>query len=98
MRWRPWVNAGGAAAYIGAVVLLLQFLQTQNKPDIGPIDGMGALSLLVFSVAVMGFLFFYRPAVLLIDGNKREALAYFFTTLGIFGAITLAVFAFVALQ
>jgi Na+-transporting methylmalonyl-CoA/oxaloacetate decarboxylase gamma subunit len=54
---------------------------------------MAFLSLLVFSVAVMGFLFFYRPAVLLIENKKKEAVDYFFKTLGAFGAITAIVVA-----
>ncbi len=99
MKSNPYLNAAGAAAYIGAVVLFLQFLQSlrQNTPD-SPIDGMGAISLLVFSVAVMAFLFFYRPALLLIENKKAEALSFFFKTLAAFGLITAIVFAIVALQ
>lgn len=100
MKPHPFWNAAGAAAYIGLVVLFLQYLNAigQNVPDNRVLDPMGAISLLVFSVAVMAYLFFYQPAVLLIDGKKKEALAYFFTTLAVFGVITAAIFAVIALS
>ena len=99
MRWNPIYNAAGAAAYIGAVALFMHYIESvrHDTPDT-IFDGMGVISLLVFSVAVMAFLFFYRPAVLLIENKKKEALSYFFTTLLIFGAITLALLAVVSLQ
>ena len=99
MRWNPFMNAAGAAAYIGAIALFMHYMESvrQDTPDT-IFDGMGFISLFVFSVAVMGFLFFYRPAVLLIEGKNKEALSYFFTTLLIFGAITLALLAVVSLQ
>src|SRR4051812_11953568 len=99
MRWNPFVSAAGAAAYIGAVALFMNYIESvrHDTPDT-ILDGMGIISLVVFSVAVMGFLFFYRPAVLLIDGKKKEAVSYFLTTLFTFGAITLALLTFVSLQ
>ena len=97
MRLNPFLNAFVASGYIGAIVLFLNFLHGQNRPDIAPVDGMGALSLLVFSAAIMGFLFFYRPAVLLIENQKKAALSFFFATVSIFGAISAAIFAFVTL-
>lgn len=93
MKWNPFSNALGAAGYIWGVALFFQYLSlTQgDKPDsfMAPV---GALSLLVFSVALMAFLFFYHPAILLIDNKKKEALSYFLKTLAIFGALTLVAF------
>lgn len=99
MRWNPLINAGGAAAYIGLVVLFLHYIQSirHDTPDT-LVDGMGAISLLVFSAAVMGFLFFYRPAMLLAEGETRGAVSYFMQTLAAFGLITIALLALVSLQ
>jgi hypothetical protein len=99
MRAHPIWNAAGAAAYIGAVVLFIQYISSvrANTPDT-LIDGMGALSLVVFSAAVMAFLFFYQPVALLIEGKRAEAAAYFGKTLGIFGAIVIALLLLVSLQ
>ncbi|MFA6215471.1 MAG: hypothetical protein WC768_02810 [Patescibacteria group bacterium] len=99
MRWNPILNSAGAAAYIGAVALFMQFIQSlrHDTPDT-LLDGMGALSLLVFSAAVMAFLFFYQPIVLLIENKKKEAVSYFLKTLGIFGVITVCVLVLISLQ
>ena len=59
----------------------------RNKPDtfFAPIT---ALFVLTLSVAVMAFLFFYQPLLLLIDGKKKEAVGLFVKTVGIFAVIT----------
>jgi hypothetical protein len=51
-------------------------------------DSVTAISLVTFSAAVMGFLFFYRPIMLLIEQKKKEAVIFFLKTLGIFGVVT----------
>jgi NADH:ubiquinone oxidoreductase subunit 6 (subunit J) len=99
MKWNPFLNAGAAVAYIGAVALFMGFLESarHDKPDT-LLDGMGFISLFVFSVAVMAFLFFYQPLLRLIEGKRAEALSYFLKTLGIFGAITLIVLTLTSVQ
>lgn len=99
MRWSPLVNAGAAAAYIGAVVGYIHFLESlrHDTPDT-LLDGVGFISLFVCSAAVMAFLFFYHPLLKLIEGKKAEALSYFLTTLGFFGALTIVVLTLVSLQ
>lgn len=99
MRWNPLLNAGAAVAYIGSVVLFLHFLESlrHDTPDT-MLDGMGIISLFVFSAAVMAFLFFYQPVLRLIEGKKNEAVSYFLKTLGIFGLITVAMLTLVSLQ
>lgn len=99
MKWSPIYNAAGAAAYITAVVTFMHFITElrHDTPDT-LIDGMGFISLFVFSAATMAFLFFYRPVELLIAGKRIEATSYFMQTLGIFGIITVAVLALVSLQ
>lgn len=99
MRWNPILSAFAAAAYIGAVALFMHFIESlrHDTPDT-LLDGMGVMSLLVFSAAVMAFLFFYQPVLKLIENKKSEALSYFLKTLGVFGLITIAVLTFVSLQ
>lgn len=89
MRWNPLINALAAAAYIGAIAFVMNYISSlrHDTPDT-PLDGIAFLSLLVFSASVMAFLFFYRPAMLLIENKKQEALSYFFRTLGVFGVLT----------
>jgi hypothetical protein len=92
MRWNPYLNAITASAYIWGIGFLINYISSlhHDTPD-KLTDPIAALSLLVFSVAVMGFLFFYRPAVLLIDNKRDEAVSFFLKTLGTFGVITLLV-------
>lgn len=99
MRWNPLLNALAAAAYIGLLVLFLHGMESlrHDTPDT-LLDGMGAISLFVFSAAVMAFLFFYQPVLRLIEHKKAEALSYFLKTLGVFGAITVTVLTLVSLQ
>jgi len=99
MKWNPALNAVAAAAYIGAVALFMHFIESirHDTPDT-LLDGMGILSLVVFSAAVMAFLFFYQPVLKLIENQKAEAVSYFLKTLGIFGIITVVVLALVSLQ
>ncbi|HEX9008488.1 MAG TPA: hypothetical protein VF837_04475 [Patescibacteria group bacterium] len=90
MTKNPIVNALGASVYIVLGVTIMSFVtQTlRNKPDtfFAPIV---ILSLLTLSVAVMAFLFFYQPLLLVIEGKKKEAVSLFVKTVGIFAAITL---------
>jgi hypothetical protein len=99
MKWNPFINAAAASAYIGAVALFMQFIQSlrHDTPDT-LLDGMGVISLFVFSAAVMAFLFFYEPVRRLIENKKAEAVSYFLKTLGIFGVITIIVLTLVSLQ
>lgn len=99
MKWNPFLNAVGAAAYIGIVVLFLHYIESirHDTPDT-ILDGMGFISLVVFSAAVMAFLFFYQPVLMLIENRKSEAVSYFLKTLATFGAITVVVLALVSAQ
>ncbi|MBM3272305.1 hypothetical protein FJY94_03470 [Candidatus Kaiserbacteria bacterium] len=96
MKPNPFTSAVCAEAYIWAVALFFRYMEATHadKPDtwLAPV---AMLSLLVFSVALMGFLFFYRPAVFLAEGKREEAVSHFFKTLGVFGVMTLVVVVFV---
>jgi hypothetical protein len=89
MSKNPLVNALGAFGYITLVATIIHFIsKTQShKPDpaFAPVI---FLSLLTLSVAIMGYIFFYQPFQLLIDGKKKEGASLFVKTVGIFGAIT----------
>ena len=91
MSRNPLFNAAGAAIYIITGVTVMSFVsQTlRNKPDtfFAPIV---FLSLLTLSVAVMAYLFFYQPILLLIEHKKKEALDLFARTVGIFAVFTVA--------
>ncbi len=52
------------------------------------------LMLLVFSVALTGFLIFGKPVMLYLDNKKKEAISLLGYTLGFLFAITLIVFSF----
>ena len=89
MSRNPYINALLAAAYIVFVVLLITYgpAYVRDKPDtiLAP---MAMLSLLVFSVALMGYLFFLQPVAMYLEGQKREAMELFTKTLGSFAVIT----------
>ncbi|MDB4991898.1 MAG: hypothetical protein JWL75_143 [Parcubacteria group bacterium] len=99
MKWNPFLNAAAAALYIGAVALFMHFITSirHDTPDT-LLDSIGLLSLVVFSAAVMAFLFFYQPIVKLVENKRAEAVSYFLKTLGVFGVITLVVLALVSVQ
>lgn len=90
MLHNPYINAAFAALYIMGVVTgltLIERFTPEGQSDIFLIP-VAMLSLFVFSVALMALLFFYKPAVLLVDGQRTEALRFFIKTLGAFAGIT----------
>lgn len=89
MSKNPIVNALGAAAYIGLVVILINYVShTQgDKPDTA-FAPVAFISLLTLSAIVMAYLFFYQPVQLFIDGKKKDAVNLFIKTLGVFAAFT----------
>ncbi|MDO8521991.1 MAG: hypothetical protein Q7S08_01740 [bacterium] len=89
MTRNPYLNALVAGLYIVFVALLIFYGPTfvKDKPDtiLAPIS---MLSLLVLSVAFMGYTFFYQPILVYMEGQKREALELFTKTLVAFAGIT----------
>ena len=89
MTKNPLINALCASTYIVLGVVIMNFVTQplKNQPDtfLAPVV---FLSLLTLSVAVMAFLFFYQPVVLLIEGQKKAAINLFIKTIGIFAVIT----------
>lgn len=83
----PFINAGAAAAYIGALVLFISYV-------LEPIDGpetifvpMAMISLFVLSVLVMAYTLLLSPLQLYLDGKKSEAVHLFVRTVLVFAAI-----------
>jgi hypothetical protein len=99
MKYQPYFHAISAIAYIGAVALFMNYIESirRDTPDT-IIDGLGFISLFVTSVATMAFLFFYQPLILLLENKKAEALTFFFKTLSTFAAITVVILAATSLQ
>ncbi len=100
MTKNPYINALIAGGYIAGIVLLIT---TITKPLAGKEDTvvipMVMLSLLVFSVALMGVIFFYEPVILLLDNKRKEAVTFFAKTLAtFFGVLVLLIFLMVSLS
>lgn len=89
MTKNPYLNAIIAGLYIVLIVLLITYgpALVRDKPDtiLAP---MAMLSLLVCSVAFMGYVFFYQPILMYAEGHKREAVELFTKTLTTFAVIT----------
>lgn len=88
------LNAVAAFVYILAVVLVMSSLQRlmQGRED-GFLAPVTFLSLFVLSASVMASLFFGKPAMLYVDGKKKEALVMLCWTIGTFAAIAVTTLA-----
>lgn len=89
MTRNPLYNALLAIAYVIGVILLIFsgtfFFGSQEDSIFIP---MAMLGLLVLSVTVMAYLFFYQPLIMLLDGERDKGVKLFLQTIGIFaGAI-----------
>jgi hypothetical protein len=92
MKWNPFIHAVAAITYISILVSGMRFIESRRHDTSDTlIDGIGVISLLVCSAAIMAFLFFYHPVALLIEGKKTDAAYFFLKTLGIFVVITMLV-------
>lgn len=92
MSKQPLLNALSAAIYIFLVVSVMTYVTQplQDKPDtfFAPIT---VLFVLTLSVAVMAYLFFYQPLLILLDGKKKAAVNLFAKTVGYFAVFTIVV-------
>ncbi|HEU0080974.1 MAG TPA: hypothetical protein VFQ72_03040 [Candidatus Paceibacterota bacterium] len=88
---KPIYNAVLAAGYIAILVSAASWANSiPHSPQDNIFMPMAMLSLLTLSVAVMAFLFFYQPVILLIEGKRAEALRLFLSTVGIFALFVAA--------
>lgn len=81
----PFLNAVLAALYIVIIALCFNMFSVVLEGTEDTIFApMTMLSLLVLSVATMGFLFVVEPLRLFLDNKKEEAIKFFLKTLGTF--------------
>lgn len=92
MKTNPYINAGLAATYIVGIVSVIQWFAHLGQQSGGQdtiIIPITMLSLFTLSAAVMGYLFVYQPAVLMLDGKRKEAVAFFTKTVASFAVFVL---------
>jgi hypothetical protein len=92
MTTNPFYNALAALGYIVSVVSLLfgigHILGDTEDNILFPIGG---LSLLVLSVAIMAYIFFYQPILMLLDGKREEGIQLFLKTVSTFAGLVASV-------
>lgn len=90
IRRNAFLNALGTAFYIIAVGFFMYYGSMvkigRTNTILVPIT---LLLLLVLSAAITGFLIFGKPALMYIDGKKKEAISLLVHTLVFFSVITL---------
>lgn len=85
----PYLHALAASLYIiGLVLLVGNVIEPVMSAKENILMPMMMLSLLVLSVSVMGYLFFYKPILLFIEGDKRGAVKFFLSTVASFALLT----------
>lgn len=90
MTKNPFVNALAAAIYISLVAAFMFYGTRALAPGDSLIMPVSFLSLFVLSAAVMGWIFFYYPIRLYLDGNKEASVSLLSKTILIFAGITIA--------
>lgn len=89
MTQNPFYNAFLAIAYIITLVsTAILGPRLLGGPEESIFYPMLGLSVFVLSAALMAYLFFYQPVVLLIDGKRQKATKLFLQTVGIFALAT----------
>lgn len=84
----PYLRAFAASGYIGLIALFFMFAPHLESIENTVLAPLLMLSLLTFSVAMMGYLFFYEPATLLLDGKRDAAVSSFFRMAVTFAIVT----------
>lgn len=88
MTKNPFLNAFAAILYIIFVATFMFYGTKMSGPENSIIVPIAIISLFTLSAAMMGYIFMYTPAQLLLDGKKKEALDLFLKTVTVFGLIT----------
>ncbi|MFZ5438032.1 MAG: hypothetical protein ACOZAK_03185 [Patescibacteria group bacterium] len=95
MSKNPLINA-----FFASVVTLINFV-TQYIFSVRLVDKTDAfftqtivLFMIIISVIVMAFLFFYQPSMLFIEGKKKQAVNLFAKTVKIFAVFIIFLFMF----
>lgn len=87
----PYLNALFASAYITLIANALYFTTGLDGVEPSVLVPIVMLSLLVFSVALMAYLFFFQPLRLFMDGRKEESAVFFLKTIASFAVLTLSI-------
>lgn len=99
MSKNPFFNALFAITYIVVLVFgAIMAPRVFGGPEESLLYPMIGLAVFVLSAAMMAYLFFYQPVLMILDGRREEAVKFFFKTVGVFAvatAILLAVSIFV---
>lgn len=90
MTKNPFYNALFAISYIACLVTGVNLVATSLKGVIQEtiLLPMGFLGVLVFSVALMGYLFFFQPLMMILDGKRQEGVMLFLKTVAVFAVAT----------
>jgi len=81
---KPFLNALAAITYIATIVSIISLTSSLAPKEDSIFAPIVMLSLLVLSVSLMGFLFFYQPFNLYTENHKQEAVSFFLKTIGFF--------------
>lgn len=87
----PYINALFASAYITLIANVMYYSSNYDGVEPSVLVPIMVLSLLVFSVALMAYLFFFQSLRLYIDGRKEDAVVFFLKTIGAFAVLTLVI-------
>jgi hypothetical protein len=92
MNKNPFLNAFAATAYISLVASIMFYAPKgiDNVPSV--LVPIAMISLFTLSAAVMGYLFIYTPLALYLDGQKKEAVRLFLSSVATFAIITACIF------
>lgn len=93
----PFVNATLTAAYIVGIAFTMGVFTSVKSLESTLLIPIGVLGLFVLSTATMGFLFVYEPLRLYFDNKRKEAVTFFFKTLGTFAVLVIVYLASVLL-
>lgn len=92
MTKNPFANAFAAVFYIVIVASVMFYGMKHTGPDNSILIPIAMLSLFTLSAAMMGYIFFYNPILMYLEGKKKDAVDLFLKTLTIFAGITLILF------
>lgn len=93
MTKNPFINAAVATLYISAIVSFMFYGLAHSHPDNSVFFPIAFISLFTLSAAVMGYLFLYKPLMLFLDGDKKNAVNLFLQTVAVFAGITAVILA-----
>lgn len=93
MTTKPFYNALFAISYIVVLVTGINLAATNLEGVIQEtiLVPMGFLATFVLSAALMGYLFFYQPLLMLLDGRREQGVKLFLKTVGAFAVATVFV-------